>query len=90
MATALANTGTFVPASVDEQPLATRGGNDRRAGGQGGSLATNNAGNGGAMANANGMNNGGMGAQGDNKGGTGLPEEYNGGFWPILRTGKGG
>lgn len=76
MATALANTGTFVPASVDEQPLATRTGNDRRAGGQGGNLATNNPGNGGAMANANGYNNGGMVS----------PEDYSGLFGPIQRT----
>ena len=86
MATALANTGTFVPASVDEQPLATRSGNDRRAGGQGGSLATNNAGNGGAMANANGMNNGGMVANGYNNGGIVSPEDYSGLFGPIQRT----
>ena len=76
MATALANTGTFVPASVDEQPLATRSGNDRRAGGQGGNLATNNVGNGGAMANTNGYNNGGMVS----------PEDYSGLFGPIQRT----
>ena len=76
MATALANTGTFVPASVDEQPLATRTGNDRRAGGQGGNLATNNPGNGGAMANTNGYNNGGMVS----------PEDYSGLFGPIQRT----
>ena len=76
MATALANTGTFVPASVDEQPLATRSGNDRRAGAQGGNLATNNPGNGGAMANANGYNNGGMVS----------PEDYSGLFGPIQRT----
>ena len=76
MATALANTGTFVPASVDEQPLATRSGNDRRAGGQGGNLATNNPGNGGAMANTNGYNNGGMVS----------PEDYSGLFGPIQRT----
>ena len=86
MATALANTGTFVPASVDEQPLATRSGNDRRAGGQGGSLATNNAGNGGAMANTNGMNNGGMVANGYNNGGMVSPEDYSGLFGPIQRT----
>ena len=86
MATALANTGTFVPASVDEQPLATRSGNDRRAGGQGGSLATNNPGNGGAMANANGMNNGGMVANGYNNGGMVSPEDYSGLFGPIQRT----
>ena len=76
MATALANTGTFVPASVDEQPLATRSGNDRRAAGQGGNLATSNPGNGGAMANANGYNNGGMVS----------PEDYSGLFGPIQRT----
>lgn len=76
MATALANTGTFVPASVDEQPLATRSGNDRRAGAQGGNLATNNLGNGGAMANANSMNNGGLAS----------PEDYSGLFGPIQRT----
>ena len=86
MATALANTGTFVPASVEEQPLATRGGNDRRAGGQGGSLATNNPGNGGAMANANGMNNGGMVANGYNNGSLAMPEDYSGLFGPIQRT----
>ena len=86
MATALANTGTFVPASVDEQPLATRSGNDRRAGGQGGSLATNNPGNGGAMANTNGMNNGGMVANGYNNGGMVSPEDYSGLFGPIQRT----
>ena len=86
MATALANTGTFVPASVDEQPLATRSGNDHRAGGQGGSLATNNAGNGGAMANTNGMNNGGMVANGYNNGGMVSPEDYSGLFGPIQRT----
>ena len=86
MATALANTGTFVPASVDEQPLATRSGNDRRAAGQGGSLATNNAGNGGAMANANGMNNGGMVANGYNNGAMVMPEDYSGLFGPIQRT----
>lgn len=86
MATAIANTGTFVPASVDEQPLATRSGNDRRAGGQGGSLATNNAGNGGAMANANGMNNGGMVANGSNNGGMVSPEDYSGLFGPIQHT----
>ena len=86
MATALANTGTFVPASVDEQPLATRSGNDRRAAGQGGSLATNNQGNGGAMANASGMNNGGMVANGYNNGGMVSPEDYSGLFGPIQRT----
>ena len=86
MATALANTGTFVPASVEEQPLATRSGNDRRAGGQGGSLATNNPGNGGAMANANGMNNGGMVANGYNNGSMAMPEDYSGLFGPIQRT----
>ncbi|NBW25077.1 MAG: flagellar M-ring protein FliF [Betaproteobacteria bacterium] len=87
MATALANTGTFVPASVDEQPLATRSGNDRRAGGQGGSLANNNPGNGGAMANANGMNNGGgMVANGYNNGGMAAAEDYSGLFGPIQRT----
>ena len=86
MATALANTGTFVPASVEEQPLATRSGNDRRAAGQGGSLATNNPGNGGAMANANGMNNGGMVANGYNNGSTVAPEDYSGLFGPIQRT----
>jgi len=86
MATALANTGTFVPASVEEQPLATRSGNDRRAGGQGGSLATNNPGNGGAMANANGMNNGGMVANGYNNGSMVMPEDYSGLFGPIQRT----
>ena len=86
MATALANTGTFVPASVDEQPLATRSGNDRRAGAQGGNLATNNPGNGGAMANANSMNNGGMVANGYNNGGMVSPEDYSGLFGPIQRT----
>ncbi len=87
MATALANTGTFVPASVDEQPLATRSGNDRRAAGQGGSLATNNQGNGGAMANGNGMNNGGgMVANGYNNGGMAAAEDYSGLFGPIQRT----
>ena len=87
MATALANTGTFVPASVEEQPLATRSGNDRRAAGQGGSLATNNPGNGGAMANANGMNNGGgMMANGYNNGAMVAPEDYSGLFGPIQRT----
>jgi hypothetical protein len=86
MATALANTGTFVPASVEEQPLATRSGNERRAGGQGGSLATNNPGNGGAMANANGMNNGGMVANGYNNGSMVMPEDYSGLFGPIQRT----
>ena len=86
MATALANTGTFVPASVEEQPLATRSGNDRRAAGQGGSLATNNPGNGGAMANANGMNNGGMVANGYNNGSMVAPEDYSGLFGPIQRT----
>jgi flagellar M-ring protein FliF len=86
MATALANTGTFVPASVEEQPLATRSGNDRRATGQGGNLATNNAGNGGAMANANGMNNGGMVANGYNNGAMVMPEDYSGLFGPIQRT----
>ena len=86
MATALANTGTFVPASVEEQPLATRSGNDRRAAGPGGSLATNNPGNGGAMANANGMNNGGMMANGYNNGAMVAPEDYSGLFGPIQRT----
>jgi len=86
MATALANTGTFVPASVEEQPLATRSGNDRRAAGQGGSLATNNPGNGGAMANANGMNNGGMVANGYNNGSMVAPDDYSGLFGPIQRT----
>ncbi len=87
MATALANTGTFVPASVEEQPLATRSGNDRRAAGQGGSLATNNQGNGGAMANGNGMNNGGgMVANGYNSGGMAAAEDYSGLFGPIQRT----
>jgi flagellar M-ring protein FliF len=86
MATALANTGTFVPASVDEQPLATRSGNDRRAGAQGGNLATNNPGNGGAMANANSMNNGGMVANGYSNGGMVSPEDYSGLFGPIQRT----
>ena len=86
MATALANTGTFVPASVEEQPLATRSGNDRRATGQGGNLATNNAGSGGAMANANAMNNGGMVANGYNNGAMVMPEDYSGLFGPIQRT----
>jgi flagellar M-ring protein FliF len=86
MATALANTGTFVPASVEEQPLATRSGNDRRAAGQGGSLATNNPGNGGAMANANGMSNGGMVANGYNNGSMVAPDDYSGLFGPIQRT----
>jgi len=96
MATALANTGTFVPAQVEEQPLATRSGADRRASGQGGNLATSNPGNGGAMTNGmnNGMGNamgmpngGGMVANGfGNNGAMTAPEDYSGLFGPIQRT----